>query len=470
MKKIILISSLILVFGVLTSSTYCKNQKKDKTASHSLVTISKAKGKNWVKECLQKYPEIIWLADENVQITQEGNKTFNNSFSEQLFNKKFVEFDRTIMTFHCLRLILDGSFDAYQEFTKKQPQNLKLSQKSFMDLHIKGQYLLKSNWNGLSENEMLQTMETALVLGDLGKSEKARQVFKSIKAVDHDVFHEQMIKVLKSNPRLSSSFNKLSKMSKKLLFKSTNLAHYGHITHLEGDPLMFEKLKESKIVISDPIAFLFDFFVHICDVSGALGHIENSSSLVYTENTHISIMAAEHAIFTLIDSEKTEIDAFNTYLSDRAKLLGLKSNDRMDRVLTRIGSMMRLFKLEEGEILKAAVNKLDHVDRERIINQLDVQQIKKIPTPTYMPAVLVNLMNNTNLSSFKEERLTQAVLIGLPFIAKVLEEYELLLENKQIKLNEPLNFNLIAKIAKNSPEELVNKKFSIEDNAFVIIK
>ncbi|CAF24731.1 hypothetical protein [Candidatus Protochlamydia amoebophila] len=80
------------------------------------VIFSEVKGIEWVKKCIQQYPEILWLADGEVRKTEEGQATENSPYSEQLFGQKFIEFDRTIMTIRCLQLILDGSENAYQEF------------------------------------------------------------------------------------------------------------------------------------------------------------------------------------------------------------------------------------------------------------------------------------------------------------------------------------------------------------------
>ena len=118
---------------------------------------------------------------------------------------------------------------------------------------------------------------------------------------DPDDFYGEALKVLQTHPRLSSSFMKLPFSAKQLLGKVANLAHYGHVTHLEGGPSMFTKLKNSAVAAKDPTALSFDLFVHTCDVAGALGHVNNTSSIVYTEQTHLAMQAmAVPAAFFLI--------------------------------------------------------------------------------------------------------------------------------------------------------------------------
>ncbi len=427
-------------------------------------------GKAWAETQLSKYPEIAWLADSDVKKTEEGQATLQGAYSEQIFGKKYIEFDRTLMTLHCLNLILEGDEASYQAFTASQPPQLKLSRESFKTLHLWGQTLLKSKWGDLSERDVLKTLQTALVLGDMGKSGKARALFKTYpaKAPDHDDFYGEAIDVLNRHPHLCPSFANLSPAGKKLLTSIANLAHYGHITHLEGDTGMFEKLKESGLASTDPIALSFDLFVHTCDVAGALGHVNNQSSLVYNEQTHMAMQAMAEAVRTLSDPRKTELDAYNAYLNTRASWLGLNSKDPLDRVLTRVGAMLRLFTPEEGAILKKALQTLDSSAQKQITTELDTQKENRLArTPTYMPAVLVNLANNTKLGNTKEERIAKAVTLGLPFLAKTLKLHRQALLKKEADATIPLNFNPIAGVAKESPEKLlkdatIDKEGSVE--------
>ncbi|CAF24730.1 unnamed protein product [Candidatus Protochlamydia amoebophila UWE25] len=175
----------------------------------------------------------------------------------------------------------------------------------------------------MSELEIIQAMEASLVLGDIGKSGKAREIFNpyGANAPDHDDFHGEAMQILERYPNHCPTFDELAPSAKKLLLQTANLAHYGHVTHLEGGPGMFSKLKQSSLLSSFPIAFAFDFFVHTCDVAGALGHVNNRSSLVYTESFHQAMQSVMGACKVLADSKKTEVDAYNTYLKIRADFL-----------------------------------------------------------------------------------------------------------------------------------------------------
>ncbi len=427
---------------------------------------------DWAKKQVEKYQEIKWLGKREVKGTEEANATEGEAYSVQIFGEKFIEFDRTLMTLHCLDLMLDGTYQSYLKFTDAQPKGVKLSRRGFLDLHLQGQRLLKSRWQGLSEKEMRASMEVALVLGDMGKSKTARDLFEKYgaRAPDHDDFYGEALKILEEQPQLCPSFAKLSAASKKLLCRVANLAHFGHITHLEGGKAMYKKLKESEIAIKDKMALSFDLFVHTADVAGALGHVNKDSSIVYNEQTHLAMKEMGESIYTLSDPDKTEIDAFNTYLSKRAEWLGLDSENKTHRVLTRIGAMLRLFSKEEGEVLKRAVSHLKEEERAKIINHLDVQESSfEGRTPTYIPAVLVNLMGNKDLGSSKDERLEKAIFLGLPFISRVLDKHSELLSQLKFDPQIPLNFNQIAGVAKKDPSDIELCLFDIDDQGAVFL-
>lgn len=320
----------------------------------------------------------------------------------------------------------------------------------------------------MSELEIIQAMEASLVLGDIGKSGKARDVFKSygVNAPDHDDFHGEAMGVLERYPNLCPTFDKLTPLAKELLIQTANVIHYGHVTHLEGGPSMFSRLKQSNL---SSFSIAFDCFVHICDAAGALGHVNNKSSLVYTEETDRGKQAVISVCKLLSNSQKTEANAYNAYLKIRADWLGLNDQDRIDRALTRIGAMLRLFTPEDGMLLKKAVLALDSKQQTKILMQLDIKEDEELErTPTYMPAVLVNLSNNSLLGLTREEKISKAIILGLPFLAKVLEKHmQSLFENKA-NPKIPLNFNKAAGIAKEKPYALLNE-FNIDQEGNVCI-
>jgi hypothetical protein len=434
------------------------------------IVLSPVEGTSWVRKCMEQYPELEWLADADVRKTQEGVDTLEGTYSEQLFGAKYIEFDRSVMALHCMRLFVDGSKKAYETFTAAQKDS-KLTWESFQDVHKRTNRLLQSKWGGMSGTELMQAMETGLILRDLGKSPKMREIFKPFAALppDHDDCYGKMIEVLLDHPKLCPSFARLNPSGKALLAKTANLAHYGHITHLEGGAGMFSQLKKHRIVIDDPIAIEIDLQIHLWNVAGALGHVNNRSSIVYTELTHRALQEMAKAVHILADPDKTEWDAYSAYLQARAKWLNMNPQENSECVLARVGAMLRLFTPQEGAVLQKAMAQFDDRMKERIIVQLHAaQESTKGRTPTYMPAVLVNLSNNRELGPTREERLHKAVTLGLLFITRVLEQHQAMLSKGEIDPDIPLNFNDAAGFAKTDPYLLINT-FEIDRDGTVYI-
>lgn len=452
MKKTTKITSLLLFTGALTLGAAYIQQKEEPKP----IVFSQVEGRAWAEACLKRYPEIGWLADSDVKKTEEGRALEESPYSEQIYGKKFIEFDRTIMTLRCLKLFLQGDEQAYQELTKDQPADKRLSKESFQEIHKMGCDLLDSKYEGLLRDQIARTLETALVLADMGKSPKARAQFLPYGATapDHDDFYAQTLPVMQEHPELCPSFSRLPLAAQKLLGKIAGLIHYGHVTHCEGDTEMFSSLKQSKVVSSDPFAFRFDFFVHLCDVAGAAGHVNKKSSIMCTAPTYQALKATFDACLVLSDPLKVERDACNAYIAKRASWLGFDPSLPTDYVLTRVGAMLRLFTPQEGESLKKAFLKLNDTERSLVLKEFAAHE-KTRRTPTYMPAVLLNLYNFDPQASLDAKM--ELAVTALPLLAQVLQ-------SQKPGAEAPLNFNKVAGLVKQDPELVKYSDFEISSD------
>lgn len=181
------------------------------------------------------------------------------------------------------------------------------------------------------------------------------------------------------------------------------------------------------------------------------------------------MQAVMAACKVLANSEKKEVDAYNAYLKIRADFLGLNDQDKIERALTRMGAMLRLFTPEDDMLLKKAILELDSEVQTKILMQLDIKEGEELErTPTYMPAFVVNLSNNPQLGTIREERISKAVILGLPFLAKVLEKHKQSIFEGNTNPKIPLNFNKAAGIAKERSYALLNE-FNIDQEGNVCI-
>ncbi len=235
--------------------------------------------------------------------------------------------------------------------------------------------------------------------------------------------------------------------------------HFGHIAHFEGGVELFDEIKKSDF-LEDQVLMDCAFIGHICDVAGAQGHVEPCTSLNYNEKTHQLLLDVREACknISLLGSAK----AWDAFLEKRAKALEIGTEGNLNPILLRVGSMMRFTNPYEAHLLKKALFKLAPEELESIHDAFSWENRVLVK---YIPAVLLNLVNNPNLGQNLNERIEQTVLLGLPFIAKSINR------EKALKCpHEALNFNPIAKIAKENPRELFNECAIVDDKGIVSLQ
>lgn len=431
----------------------------------------------WAQSQLAKYPELKWLADDKVRGTQHGTSGDQApKLSYALFGKTYDELDRTLHTLKCLALFLKGDEDSYKELIKAQPVNEQLTFESFKVAGAAARALIQEN------TELEEAMKMALIFGDMGKTDTAWQLAKQhgITEADHDHFLHQ---VLEKCPEIFPSYEKLSPTIQQWLKKELPV-HLGHLTHLEGGPEILTPLKRSQIAHDDPKAIDFFLFVHVCDVAGALAHVNNQGSLTYTENIHQTMELIRETLKVL--ATKDELTALRYYIKKRAEWLGLNTELKQDRILTRLGTMVRFYTPQEGQVLKSTLAKIDNKDTLTLLNRFDPLKSHLGRTPTYVPAVLLNLKDNVKCGKSLQERLFFAINEGLRFILSVMEDYELSIQTIEKVLakhpahcevlalsylkNLTLCFNQLAKQAKENPTLLQSTHFKINQDGDVTAK
>ncbi|HEV3157570.1 MAG TPA: hypothetical protein VGZ00_09525 [Candidatus Baltobacteraceae bacterium] len=395
---------------------------------------------------LSLYPELHWYAYADVTATNEAVTTQSpeGSYAKRFGkNGVFPEFERSLCCLRCFDLLLEGSKAAYEEFTNSQPLNIKLKFEHFQTLCRRWRDVEDSH-PSLNCEDLRAAARAAIVLGDIGKTGDARRLMSrfQIMAEDHDDFYADVM----AHPEAADdlpTFRRLNLGQRVLLRKTADLAHFGHITHCEGGPEMFADLKTSNILTKDPRAFDFAVHVYVCDVAGALGHRSNKGSRSYDDQTFRAIEAAIDACRSL--KTQDEAFAYEHYLRKRADWLGIMLTSESDRILVRVGAMMRLFEPEQGKALREGFASLPAREQKNALRYLSpIADSYFQRTPTYLPAVLVNLLNNERTAQTQHERICKAIRIGVPYIVEALRKYNNLLLRKEISNAVPLNFNRIA--------------------------
>lgn len=417
----------------------------------------------WVKLLLQSYPELMWLADKNVDVTQEGVPLHQeNSWSFRLWGQHYPEFDRAVLSIWALRAIDKGTPDAHRFFTQSQTGKEMLGYGEFIDLHIQLTQAL-GKFPALKRNKILKCIETALVLSDLGKTPIARQ---KARAEGITINHPQDFYrvTLSQCPSIFPTLSRLPFPYQEILIKSAAVANFEHIRNLEGNPNVFKHFSESKIESS---IFNFAFFVNVCDTAARKGHIRIDGCCNF--DSFVNRTLQEVYSTCMQSAASSDHERYIKYLTVRAKWLGLGTDTAQDRVLVRIGSMMGLSSLDHGRFLKKSFSKLDVRHQALILSQFDPREKDPlIRTPTYIPAILKNMLQHRSLGHSFQERLDKTFILSLPFVAQVLKEHRQQLRESNENNYLPLNFNQIAKAIKNNPFALNYVQYELDADHHVI--
>lgn len=419
------------------------------------IDINIVGSEEWVKEKLEAYPELTWLLSEEVDHTQEGTSAQQeSSWSWKLTGSHYPEFERTIATLVNFYLLMDGSDKAFNRFIEAQQPEEALTRENFNTFHTYVRNLVANN------GEIVKTIEVDLILGDMGKTPKARALAKaySIEEKDHDIFLREC---LKKCPQIFPTFEQLPPPLQSDIRESNGLVHFGHVTHLEGGPEILKKLKDSKIVSNNPRAFDLLMVTYMLDVSGARAHEANRGSKSFTNKTFLAINGMREALYKL--AKESESNALSSYVDFRAKLLGLESGTKEGRLLGRMGAMMRLFTPEEGQALKTAYQHLKKEQKAVFEQAFDPLKKREERTPTYMPAVFVNFLDTAVKEGMSKEEAIQKCLGEVAVhLANFLQKYRMGEADQPYNLNQTLNFNKSAGQMRSNIRILENHVFSMD--------
>lgn len=259
-----------------------------------------------------RYPEIKWFTERRSNIFKDPRQ----SCSQQLYGRHFEEFDRVLCGSHFFKLILNGHRGAYLELTYCQPETVLLTEESFKTLFVMGQQLIKACWSQISEEEMLDALSLALILKNMVRCEKAREVFyyHGVSSYDHEEFYRQVTHALLRTPHLCPSFLKLSDNARQLIERSAHLS--------EPTSGLYPELNCS----IEKAVLLFNYFVHVCDISGQGGFHYNHLLSLYTEQVHCATYAARQAARSFEEACQSRNNAYRAYCLARNVLFGLSES------------------------------------------------------------------------------------------------------------------------------------------------
>lgn len=337
-------------------------------------------------------PELEWLKG-NVNGTPEGE-----SVSE-------MEFKRTKLSLDLLKWVLEGD---YEHFTECQSDDVKLTKKSFAEIQQYTRGTLKTNADEYA-------MQAYLVINDLGKIVSfVEQIERELKlqSVDHD---EILYEGLKKRPVLSPTFLALSAEYQQIILEGLktkfNMGQFIQSENLPANLLPLQGI--------DPKSLNF-YMLHVFyDIAGAAGHNVSNGSIIITENYWKNFKLANNAINSLICKNETALNAYNTYLIERAKMIKLDCVSKEDFAIVKICNLIRIYSPTDAKEVKQSYINLPVQVKEMLTKELTKDGISnKGILLYYAPASLSNAVN-----FFKKtgsiKAIDDAIKIVLPIFANV---------------------------------------------------
>lgn len=409
----------------------------------------------WVSDCCRRHEELMWL----LSIDSAGRSPTTASPSKELKGAYSPRFDRTIKAIECMNCFFDGRYEDYLLLVARQSKERRLEWKSFLEIQreIKG---IVANAHGFTEPQLRDLLEALLIYQEASTTE---QFAKRSAAMGGCKRKSRMLLShhLEFSPFAFPSFYKYTDDGQKLVKSLSTYELLSAMQKLEGGKELFRHFREEAPATLDADYLGLVFFLHQCR-SSAEGDIASDwAHCSYDENQHRALVVLKGACQLLSSGSGRE--AFDDYFMKRADWLGFDVGSPLNRVLARIGTMLGLYEEQDGRTLKEALLKFAPDELSLIVEEFGLTKGEKAPRlPLFTPEVLVNLSSNPALGTGPKERLTQALHIGLPLLAKVMRSNQ---ENDGKR--EALDFCLVAELAQIDPSRLIRKNFSIEESGIV---
>lgn len=464
---------------------------------HEVYTIERLYTKI-IKPMFNIYPEFAYFADKGVAITHEmpghtqksqisltqllirdnlikdtsvkDDSDEDNLRSETASKVKYIELERTGFSLIALDLFIQGNVKAYSTFIAAQPQGQQLSEDNFNQIS----QLAKEIINKYGRN----VVNAMLIYSDLGKTSlKNKAIPFGINNTDHDNWLESVLMLTPEQiSQIIPSYAQLNENEQKLLSEVAQLmkVHLGHVLHIEGGSKMFENfeksIKESKHEIPE-ILLKFAQLIQLCDVAASAAHVNNQGCVALQNEVYDNgYKLAFHVLEKMRKDKLSAKEALQFYTTERGNLLGItNTNNTPDElVMVRLACMLRFYNEPRGTLVKNIYNELSSDHKQILIEQFGLEtginQFKY--TPTYVPAVLVNLYNairrNPNRNDYAA---TVAAIRGAVCLAKITQKFA-----AQGKSSDnPLCFNLLSKLSTSNPaifmpDDFDATKFEINQN------
>lgn len=361
-------------------------------------------------------------ADETVEsgVTKPpGSLNNEDTPSRFLYKKDYTEVNRTLVNMLALKWILAGEYAA---FTQNQNEESRLSRQSFNELCSFFKERLQSS-------QEVYALLVAVVLDDLGKS---RGLVDSVKGSEtrklenhSDILTEAVrsgeISLLKTVPE------SMSKIIMGSIYMEGEL-NIAQLVQAENVPASLTVIKGKGTNKESCCQQILEMrmMVTLLDAAGAAAHTNAKGCLVMTEFVYQGYMAAIRALNEFANGDiSSERECYDQVLTCRAESLASKGYKRLETTRAEERALLRLFCIgrvdnpEQAGIFKKALDMLDDVQRETLINGLNVDGVDEYPAilPYYAPGLVAEVLRGVRGKN--ENAMIEALAAFMRFLSRV---------------------------------------------------
>lgn len=360
------------------------------------------------------------------------------------------EVSRALTRLYCLQLLKAGSKQAYDQFIAAQLVSHKTKLLSFNSFNKLSKHIQQLN---PLDYELI---EASTIMSAVSLSAEASRLAQAAVNVDQvsDNF-EFMAATVRIDANIYPIAAKLIQdyaNAKKLLYilfpPQTN---FRHMLYTEGGANMFKYLRtmiKHQYIQRAELDLWYAYW--ITHIAGFRGHLSVDGSVYLTEQVFQAMTELKAKIDVML--ETPNYDPLEPYLEYRAELLGFKNLPRKQRLLlAHLGSLMRLYNVEDGRRLSASFQQLPFAYRTKLLEPEHL-------TTTYSPALFANMLELT------DRNIEQTVQVIVPIYFKALQIYQQSALRGNIKAGANLSFNKIC------ATEKIKKVMKLEAAALAFIR
>ncbi len=405
-------------------------------------------------------PELGWLGSKNEATypKQVGSvpQALEQSLATSLFNKPYPEFDRTIAALLLFKRLIAGDYDG---FVHGQPENIKLSRESFLEI---SKLVRRVAFNP----SMRDALFSFLIFNNIGKSEAAISYLKKSSGIQETNHQRVMSELLKLYPFISPTYQRLDEFQRQMVVNSFEKEF--NLAQLAQGEAPARLLKEHANRSKD--ARDFYLATSILKIAAARGQDNINGSLVLTEPTYAGIRTAMGGIEGMANTEESIKATYQEFLRQRSS--SIMPDGSRPLWMTRVGLMFRCQTAADGEELFQAIQKLPANERSILEREFSATGFKGDPALLlyYGPAMLDNLRKTVSRADFfklgvqvlaqvmqagrqevNSQRVQEVLQVRMDAIAKQIRDGNGLTGNHSAEIYRDSNYGIAARLKAEAP-------------------